>query len=156
MGEVTVVEVEPQMVLGMRKHGKYQEISTMIPEIFEFAVEKGIEIIDTPIFVCHETTVEEVMKADEEGNADIEIALPVLEKGEDTDKMKFYELPGGKMAKIVHKGPYEDVGPAYEKLFMWIEENGKKITGFTREIYLNDPREVPPEEILTEIYAPIE
>jgi effector-binding domain-containing protein len=28
--------------------------------------------------------------------------------------------------------------------------------GPIREIYLNDPREVSPEELLTEIYAPIE
>ena len=60
------------------------------------------------------------------------------------------------MAKTVHKGPYEECGPTYENLFKWIGENGKKITGPTREVYLNDPREVPKEEILTEIYAPIE
>nr|WP_239451403.1 GyrI-like domain-containing protein [Methanosarcina horonobensis] len=35
-------------------------------------------------------------------------------------------------------------------------ENGKIITGPVREVYLNDPREVQPEEILTEIYAPLE
>ena len=35
-------------------------------------------------------------------------------------------------------------------------EKGLTITGPTREIYLNDPMEVPPEEILTEIYAPVD
>ncbi|WP_305791978.1 GyrI-like domain-containing protein [Methanococcoides sp. AM1] len=30
------------------------------------------------------------------------------------------------------------------------------ITGPTREVYLNDPAEVSPEEILTEIYAPVD
>ena len=155
MDEVTVAQVEPKLVIGMLKHGRYQEIATMIPELFEFAVEKGIEMIDTPIFICHEMSVEEVMKAEEEGNATVEVAIPVLEKGEDTDSVRFYELPGGKMAKIIHKGPYEEVGPSYEKLFTWIEQNGKKVIGFTREVYLNDPREVPPEEILTEIYVPI-
>ncbi|MDD3248518.1 MAG: GyrI-like domain-containing protein [Methanosarcina sp.] len=30
------------------------------------------------------------------------------------------------------------------------------IFGPVREVYLNDPREVPPEEILTEIYAPLD
>jgi AraC family transcriptional regulator len=37
-----------------------------------------------------------------------------------------------------------------------LEEKHKKLVGPTREIYLNDPGEVPPEEILTDIYAPIE
>ena len=60
------------------------------------------------------------------------------------------------MARIVHKGPYEECGPTYEKLFAWIKENNKKIVGPTREVYLNDPKDVSPEEILTEILAPIE
>jgi AraC family transcriptional regulator len=31
----------------------------------------------------------------------------------------------------------------------------KEITGPIREIYLNDPDEVPPEEILTQICIPV-
>ncbi len=45
--------------------------------------------------------------------------------------------------------------PAYERLFAWALENGLKLTGALRESYLNDPREVAPEEILTIIHAPI-
>jgi len=42
-----------------------------------------------------------------------------------------YELPGGKMAKIVHKGSYAKCSPTYEKLFSWIAE--KELLGlFTR------------------------
>lgn len=44
MEEITVVEVKPQLVLGMRKHGKYEEIATMIPKVCQFAAEKGIEM----------------------------------------------------------------------------------------------------------------
>ncbi len=60
------------------------------------------------------------------------------------------------MAKILHKGPHEECILTSEKLFSWIAENGKRIVGPIREIYLNDPREVPPEEITTEIYVPQE
>ncbi|MDW5558628.1 MAG: GyrI-like domain-containing protein [Methanosarcina sp.] len=38
-------------------------------------------------------------------------------------------------------------------MFSWIAENGKIISGPVREVYLNDPREVNSDEILTEIYA---
>jgi AraC family transcriptional regulator len=67
-----------------------------------------------------------------------------------------YELPGGKMAKIVCKGAYEECTLSYEKLFSWITDNGERIAGPIREVYLNDSREVQPEEILTEIYAPLD
>ncbi len=59
------------------------------------------------------------------------------------------------MARVLHKGPYQESTPTYERLFAWLESKGKKITGPIREIYFNDPREVPPEEILTEILAPV-
>lgn len=83
------------------------------------------------------------------------MCIPIEEKITETEDIKFYELPGGRMARVIYKGPYESSGPSYEKLFGWIEENGKRLTGPIREAYLNDPREVIPEEILTEIYAPI-
>ncbi|AKB27146.1 Bacterial transcription activator, effector binding protein [Methanosarcina siciliae T4/M] len=158
MPEVTIVELSPQLVLGMRKTGAYREIPVMFQRICEFALSKNIPLATYPAFLCHEITVEEVQKADEEGNADIEVVFPIYEFVEITgdEEIKVYKLPGGKMAKIVHKGPYEECTLAYEKLFSWISENGKRITGPVREVYLNDPREVQPEEILTEIYAPLE
>ena len=156
MSDISVVEVKPQLVIGMRKRGKYEEIPGMMATVFPFIIGKGIPIQGHPVFVCHEANTEEVMKADREGSADLEVAVPVGKKVEDTGELKCYELPGGKMAKIVHKGPYEDCEPTYEKLFTWIEQNGMKVTGPIREVYLNDPNEVSWEETLTEIYAPVE
>lgn len=156
MNEVAIVDVRPQLVLGTRRRGKYELIGKMIGEVCRYAVEHKIQIRDAPIFVCHEMTPEAAMKANEEGNADIEVAVPVLERVAGTDSIQCYELPGGKMAKVVHKGAYEDCEPTYMKLFSWLGENRKKSAGPTREVYLNDPSEVPKEELLTEIYAPIE
>jgi len=156
MNGIDVVEVRPQVVVGMRKRGKYGDMVTMIPKVCQFAMEKGVQIQGPPVFVCHEMSQEEVMKADKEGSADVEVVVAVSAKVEDGTEVKCYELPGGKMAKTVHKGPYEDCGPTYEELFAWLRQNGKRIVGPMREIYLNDPNEVPKEEILTEIYAPIE
>ena len=155
MDEITIVEVPTQKVIGMRKQGKYELITQMLPRVYEFAASHGAEFTGPPIFVCHERTEDNVMKADQEGKADIEIAFPILQEIEGTEEIKCYELQGGTMAKIIHKGSYEKCAPTYEKLFLWIEQNGKTITGPTREIYLNDPREVGMEQALTEIYAPI-
>ncbi len=101
-------------------------------------------------------SVEEVKNADEAGTADVEIAVPIAAKIDETEDMKCYELPGGKMAKIVHKGPYQAYEPTYAKLYAWLGERGKKIVGPTREAYLNSPMDMPEKELITEIYAPIE
>lgn len=156
MEEVDIVEVSPQVVLGLRRRGPYQQIATMLGELAEYAMANGIRIAGPAVFVFHEMTPEEAMAADAAGNADIEVAFPVTGDAKGEGEMRIYELPGGTMAKIVHRGAYEKASPTYEKLFAWLENTRKMLTGPLREVYLNDPREVAEEEILTEIYAPIE
>jgi effector-binding domain-containing protein len=156
MDEITIVDVEPQLVAGITKTGSYKLIAELLPKIYEYAGSKGAKFIGHPVFLCHETSAEKAMEADKNGTANVEVAAPIAEKIPETDEITCYTLPGGKMAKTIHIGPYEECGPTYEKLYAWLEENGKKIVGPTREMYLNDPREVPKEEIKTEIYVPIE
>lgn len=155
MNEITIVDEKPQHVAGMRRKGHYKEIAKMLPALFEYAMSQGAVIAGPPLYLWHEKNVEDAMKADEAGNADIEVCVPIAERIPETDEIKCYELCGRKMARIIHKGPYEASGPVYERLFAWIQENGHKLAGPIREAYLNDPREVAPEEILTIIYAPI-
>ena len=154
MSEVCVTEVKSQVVVGMWNRGVYAEIGPMISKVCEYAEASGAGIQGRPTFVCHETP-KEAMKANEQGTADVEVVIPVAKAVKGKDDITCYELPGGQMAKIVHKGPYEQCAAAYKKLFEWIAENHKKVVGPTREVYMNDPRQVSTEEIVTEIYAPI-
>ena len=154
MDEVTVVDVKPLLVAGIRKRGQYRQIAELLPRLYQYAATKGAKFTAPPLFVCHETP-EEAAEADKTGNADVEVAAPIAEKIEETEEIKCYTLPGGKMAKIIHKGPYDKCEQTYNKIFAWIQKNGKRIVGPIREAYLNDPTEVGLEEALTEIYIPI-
>ncbi len=154
MSDVSITEVQSHLVVGMRKRGTYAEIGEMITTVWRFAAGSGAQIQGRPTFICHETP-REAMKANEQSNADVEVVVPAAKKVPGTDRARCYELPGGQMAKILHKGPYDQCAATYKTLFAWIAENHRKIVGPTREVYLNDPRKVAPEEILTEIYAPI-
>ena len=156
MEELTLVTVPPQTVLGIRKKGHYRQIAELLPEIAIYAMEKGILLTGQPLFICHECSKEEAMTADREGNADIEVAFPVPHGTLPGPGMNVYTLPGGRMARIVHLGPYEACEPTYLRLFAWIEEQNMKISGPIREIYHNDPHEVSTKEIMTEILVPVE
>jgi AraC family transcriptional regulator len=154
MSEVSVSNVASQLVLGMRKRGTYAEIRPMTAKIRKYIETKGAQIAGPPMFVCHETP-KEVVKVNLQHNADVEVVIPVVSPIEGDDEIACYELPGGPMARITHQGPYERSATAYKKLFAWIAENHRKVAGPTREVYLTDPRKVPPEELLTEIYVPV-
>lgn len=155
MDEIEIVELPAQAVLGLRRCGPYTDIPQMLMEVFGVIMEKGAIPAGPPVFVCHQTSKEEVEEAKAGGGADLEVVFPVANRVKPEGSVAYYELPGGRFAKILHRGPYEGMTETYDRLFCWLSERGLAITGPLREAYLNDPSEVAPEEILTEIYAPV-
>jgi len=155
MPEVIIAEIKPQLVLGIRKTGAYLMIPELIGKLCAHAAAKNIAMTGAPVFVCHEASAAAAAEAQKNASADVEVAIPINTKTEDIDDIKCYEIPGGKVAKIIHRGPYDQCGTAYGQIFAWIAQNGITVTGPIREVYLNDPKTVAPEEILTEIVAPI-
>jgi len=155
MTEITIVDVPAQQVLGTKKTGAYSLIPGLLMKVYEYSQEQKAVIAGPPVFLCHETSPEAVEAAQANGTAMVEIAWPVTGSVKGTTEIRAYELPGGRMAHITHKGPYASCEPTYLRLFAWIGEKGLTICGPVREVYPNDPREVAPEEILTEIFVPV-
>lgn len=59
------------------------------------------------------------------------------------------------VVSLVHKGPYDSVGPSYERLVAFIAKEGLAVSGPPMEIYHSDPNDTAPEDYLTEIRFPI-
>jgi effector-binding domain-containing protein len=155
MNTISLVEVPDCQVLGITRTGTYALIPDLLMKVYEYAMEQHAVIAGPPVFVCHETSPEEVMTANAQGTARVEVAWPVSGVARGSGDITVYTLPGGRMVRTVHRGPYDACAPAYERLFAYIVAEGLSIAGPVREVYLNDPHEVAPEEILTEIYAPV-
>jgi AraC family transcriptional regulator len=66
-------------------------------------------------------------------------------------------LAGGDYAVLRHQGPYATMGAAYRWLYAtWLPASGRQIRDEVMfEAYLNNPRDVPPGELLTEIFLPL-
>ncbi len=58
-----------------------------------------------------------------------------------------------RMATYVHRGPMEDVMPGVQALARWIDDNGHRSTGPSRELYLDWSAE--PDQRVTELQEPI-
>lgn len=73
------------------------------------------------------------------------------------DDMPAETLRGGGYAVLRHKGPYSDLPKAYDWLFgTWLPQSGRDAADApVIEEYLNNPREVVPAELLTEIFVPL-
>ncbi len=64
-------------------------------------------------------------------------------------------LAGGRHVQTLHRGPYRTVGRTYSRLQAWVRSEALKLRNEAIEIYRNDPRETPPEELETMILVPL-
>jgi effector-binding domain-containing protein len=90
-----------------------------------------------------------------DGEFEIAVCMPIVEGAESGEGASVEEVPGGLCAATVHVGPYGEIGKAYVALQKWMTDNGRRPAGMVREVYLNDPEGVPPEELQTEIDWPV-
>ena len=98
-------------------------------------------------------------KEHKEINWDIEVCEQVADDLKATAKVKVYSLPGyEKMACLLYKGPFSNLGEPYEAIMKWMGENRYEIIGPCREIYLQEaePGRQDDPNTLTEIQFPVE
>lgn len=124
-------------------------------QVVRHLTENRIQIAGPPIFLCHECSPDFVKEANAAVTARVEVAWPVTGPAVGSGEIRRYVLPGGRMVRTVHRGPYETCEGTYQAAFAWMKKKSLAISGPIREVYPNDPREIPPEEILTEIYIPV-
>ncbi len=89
-------------------------------------------------------------------NLDVELGFPVTRPLPGKGEIQASEIPGGRLATVVHTGPYSECGPAYEALAQFIKEHGYEATGVAYEAYLNDPTQTPPEQLQTQVIFPLQ
>lgn len=93
---------------------------------------------------------------DKENNVLVEVCEAVTEKKEDSDKVRFKELPEIEAACVFHKGTYDTMYKSYEIIMNFIEENGYEICGNIRESHIDGVwNKDSEEEWLTEIQIPV-
>ena len=69
--------------------------------------------------------------------------------------VRFESINEGKVAQIMHIGPFSEEGPTVQKLHSFIKDSGKKIIGKHHEVYLSDIRRAAPEKWKTIIRQPM-
>ncbi|SAK43399.1 AraC family transcriptional regulator [Caballeronia arationis] len=85
----------------------------------------------------------------------VEIAQP--EGGPFVAPVSRVDVKGGEFAVLTHVGPYAQLCFAYQWLYgEWLPQCGRETADApVHEVYLNDPRDTPPTELVTEIWLPV-
>ena len=145
-------KLETVTVLSIRFTTSMAAIAQDMPDNFgklcEAVAQGNMEVLGPPIALYHGTEFDP-------NNIDAENCIPVKGPVSAPAGMVFREVPGCEAVTALHKGPYKELEVTYNAIFAWMKANGKNITGPIREIYLNDPRQIPEAEWLTEVAVPV-
>ena len=121
--------------------------------LLQFAKEQNIQPLSfSPICLYHDdpkVTSPDKLRTD----ICMEVAPSVCPKGEIGTK----KVLEGRFMVALYKGTYQQLGAVYDTLYgkylpRWVFPYGKCLA----EIYLNDPCNTKPEDLLTQIYVAIE
>ena len=93
------------------------------------------------------------------GARDLKQAVAALKKkGKDAevDQLRLETLKEGKCVQVLHVGPYDAERDTVARMETFAKENGLAFRGLHHELYLSDPRRVPPERLRTILRHPVE
>lgn len=151
--KVRIEEVAPQNVIFVRHTGPYEKCETAWNTLCGWACPKGLCQMESKfIGVCYDdpqVTPPEKIRYD--------ACITVKEDIEGEGEIGTQTIGGGEYAVMTHKGPYMTLEKSYAQLMgQWLPQSGRELRDAPCfELYLNDPKETPPEELLTDLYLPL-
>ncbi|MHC8493682.1 AraC family transcriptional regulator [Thalassospira sp. SM2505] len=154
--DVEIRNVPEMSLLTIHHHGSFMQIGEAFDRLFGWLAVRGLVGPDIRLIGVYHTDPDAYREEDLFSRAGV-----LLENSQAVD----VEVPvtratvaAGRYACLRYKGPYADMRAAYLWLFgKWLPQSGEEVReGPVFEEYLNNPREVAPTELLTEIYMPLE
>ena len=152
--EVRIESVEPMRVAFVRHVGPYGQVGVAWERL---CMELGKEGLLGPttrfIGLSHDdpdVTTPEKLRYDACVTVDADFAPH--------DDIGVQTIGGGEYVVTTHVGPYDKLSQTYAELLgQWLPRNGRELRSEpSLEFYLNASESTEPEDLLTDIYAPLE
>lgn len=146
--EVQEKSLASMQVAGIRAKGEYRDAG---PRLGRLARAAGRQIAGQPLGLYYDR---EYVERD----ADFEVCFPVR-RAVDKPGIHTHELPGGRCVSVMHRGPYDEIGRSYRRLFEYLRARGLTAGVPSREVYIKGPGMIfkgNPRNYLTEVQLPIE
>jgi AraC family transcriptional regulator len=152
--EAKIKKTEPITVAFIVMKGSLSMINSAFGKLYTFLAEEGFIPAGPPSGIYFNAPGE-VPEQELKWELRVPIAGICDSSGPDERGLGFKCLEEITVACTVHKGPFSNIGNTYDKLALWIAKNGYQIAGPCEEVYLTEPGNTPPAEILTEVRFPV-
>jgi effector-binding domain-containing protein len=85
----------------------------------------------------------------------VAVPVPSETKVVEEGKAAVEEISGCQVAFLTVLGPYTNLEEAYTQLHSWVFQHGYQPADAPREVYVKWGKNMPPQEWVTEIHAPV-
>lgn len=152
--DVAIRNLQPQTVAYISMRGPYTKVQQAFGTLFGWLGQKGLvpagppsgAFFNAPGQVSEEQLLWEL-------RCPLDGDMPAA--GPDDKGLGIKRVEAAQVAATMHKGPFDKVGATWDALAKWIGANGYQIVGPGIEIYLSDPGQTKPEDLLTEVAFPV-
>ena len=152
--KVEIKQLKPMRVAFMRHVGPYDEVGKTWDEFLTNMRKDGYLAGNPMMFgICHDDP-----EVTSPAKVRYDACLTVDEGFTPSGEIGVQTVAGGSYAMTTHTGPYNQLGRTYaEFLGQWLPRSGRELRNAPCfEVYMNDPQSTPSEELLTDIYAPLQ
>jgi AraC family transcriptional regulator len=149
---VEVQDRAPLRIACVRHHGPPNEIGRAFDRLLTWAGPRGFTSPPTLGVAVYLSDMTVTPPADQLALAGITVGPEV----QADDTVEIHEVPGGRHAVIVHRGPFAKLGQSYDALFAWLPASGEEAANRPIiEINCNNPHGTRPPDLITEICLPL-
>ncbi len=145
-----VKKFEPVHYVYMETTGSYEKLPAFIEKFADEFTKQGL----TPKGNLMGIYLNSPMQVAEK-DLRWQIGFPVDESTKVSEPLQTGKLEWKEAVFYLYKGPYDKVAAVYGKIFTFLFSKGYKPLGPALEYYLNNPENVEPEDLKTEIYIPV-
>jgi AraC family transcriptional regulator len=151
---VDITDMPELRIATLRHIGPYNRISEAFARLGDIVRPAGLIGSETMMLAIYhddpETTAQQDLRSDAAITVPADATIP--------EGLEEQRIHAGRYARTTHLGPYEHLADTWER-FMgeWLPRSGNRFgQGVSFEVYRNTPGQVPPEELRTDIYIPLE
>jgi len=149
--EPAVVDLEPVTTATIRATVAVADMVDFFDRAFATVArvvgEQGVTITG-PAFSAYHDHPDETM--------DVEVGFPTDRPVAPADGVQPSSLPGGRVARVVHQGPYDELPDAWDRLSTWMDDRGLGFGMPFWEVYTTRPTpDTDPTTLRTELVLPV-
>lgn len=136
---------EPTLTAVIRARVRLRELSQFVPaacgEVWNFARAAGLPKPGRHLALYL-------------GHDEVEAGAEVQEAFAGNERVHCSQLPAGRVATVVHFGPYSGLGEAHAAIRQWCAEQGHELTGVSWELYghWDESWNQDPSQIRTDVF----